>query len=338
MSDRRRSRLAFLCIAFGGLAGAVPGHAETVEDFYRGKTVNIVVASGPGGTFPLYAQMLAQYMGRHLPGQPGMVVQHMPGAGGNVAANYMANAAPKDGTVISAVLSPSLTSALLQSVRYDPTKFYWLGSIAPLRIVVVVWDAAPARSLEAAKQTETIVGATGKSNETSMTPLLMNAMLGTRFKVVQGYTGGGELDLAMQRGETHGRVMSWESLNANPEVLKHAVPIAQYAGSIPELPRVPRLVDLVTTDDDRRMVELMELAGTIGRGYYAPPGVPAERAAALRHAFVATLSDADFRSDCAKRGLVVDPVAATDIEAALGRAYATPKPTLDRFKRLSGFE
>lgn len=295
MFDRCAARLALFWLAFAGLASGTPSQAESVEEFYRGKTVTIVVASGPGGTFPLYAHALAQHMGRHLPGNPNMVVQHMPGAGGNVAANYMANAAPKDGTTISAVLSPSLTSPLLQSVRYDPTQFNWLGSIAPLRIVVVLWDAAPAKSLDDIKRTETVVGATGKSNETSMTPMLMNAMLGTRFKVVQGYQGGGDLDLAMQRGEIHGRVMSWESLNANPEVLKHALPIAQYAGSIPELAKVPRLADLVATDEDRRMVELMELSGTIGRGYYAPPGVPAERAEALRRAFVATLADARRR-------------------------------------------
>ena len=198
-------------VAAAVLAGLAAGaaSADAVSDFYKNKTVTVVVPASMGASIGLYGQLLARHIGKHIPGSPKVITQSMPGASGALAAAYVFNAAPQDGTIIAEVLSTSLVAPRLRNAKFDPTQFRWLGSIAQRPSVVSVWHAAPATRIGDLKTTEVVIGTSALASSGGIIPTLMNHMLGTKFKVVAGYPGGGEMNEAIEKGEIHGRWNFW---------------------------------------------------------------------------------------------------------------------------------
>ncbi|CAN0580904.1 unnamed protein product, partial [Laminaria digitata] len=226
---------------------------------------------------------VTDHLGEHIPGKPTVIIQSRPGGGGTKGAAFAFNAAPKDGTYIAEVLAPSVLAPLLRDMKFDASKFQWLGSLTPRPAVISVWHTAPAKTLEEATKTEVIMGSTGLGSETYILPTLMNSVLGTKFKVVKGYKGGAAVNKALESGEVQGRMQYWSGWTAGKpdwirdNKLKHLV---QYGGTIPELPNVPQLASLVQGEEAKAMVSFVETAPKIGMGFWAHPEVPKDRVAA----------------------------------------------------------
>ncbi len=323
--------IAALTAAVGSAA------ADPVADFYRGKTVKFISGGSAGGGFSTVARVVVKHMSKRVPGRPAMVVEAMPGGGGARMMAYMANAAPQDGTALGAALPIAVNAPLLRKVRFDPAKFHWLGSTTSMTEVSTVWHTAPATTLEGAKKTELIMATSNKLSSAYLIPAFMNAVIGTKFKMVHGYRGAGPMNKAMEAGEVHGRGSFYNSyLTTKPDWLRDRkiIQLVQVGPGEKELEGVPNMRDLVKTDEQRRMVDFMEAPAYVGHGFFAPPGVPADRVAALRKAFTDMLDDPAFRAEAAKRRMVVNPVAAEKIEAVIGRAMATPEPLLAAFREM----
>ncbi len=328
--------------AAAALAGAAvsPAAADAVADFYRGKVVTIMVPSGLGATLGLYGRLVSEHLPKHLPGNPNVILASRPGGGGTKGAAYAYNAAPKDGTFIAEVLSASVLSGKLRNLKFDAAKFQWIGSVTPRPIVVTAWHTAPATTLEGARKIEVIMGSTGLGSETYMAPALMNALLGTKFKIVKGYKGGAAINKSMEQGETQGRMNYWSGWTAGKpgwvrdNKLRHFV---QYGTFIKELPDVPQFKNLVKTDLERQMLGFMEASPKVGMGFWVAPGVPADRVAALRKAFMATMKDPAFLADAKKRRAPVDPVTGAELQKIVAAAYKTPDHVIAELKRRLGF-
>jgi tripartite-type tricarboxylate transporter receptor subunit TctC len=321
-----------------GVVCAGPVQADAAADFYRGRTVTIIVGSGAGGGFGLNGRLAGNHIGKHIPGNPTVIVQFMRGGGGTKAANYVYNISPKDGSVISMPISSIVANQLLRpkGVRFDGTKFYWLGSITSLGSVLSVWHTAPVKSIDDAKKTEVILGATNPNSSWYRMVKLMNPLLGTRFKIITGFKGGKGVNLAMERGEIHGRALIWASTKARQGhwlkagKLVHLAQIGPY--KMPDLPNVPRFIDLVKTEDAKTMVRFLHLTGLIGRALHTPPNVPMDRVTALRKAFDATMKDPAFIADYKKRNLPLGPTTGVKLQAFVENVARTPQSTLDKLK------
>lgn len=315
-----------------GAAGADP-----VADFYKGKTVKFVSGGSAAGGFTLVARVLGRHMSKHVPGNPTMVAEGMPGAGGATMMAYMANAALKDGTVLGAALPIAVNAPLLRKVKYDPARFIWLGSVASLPEVSTVWHTAPATTLEGAKKTELIMATSSKLSSAYIIPAFMNAVIGTKFKMVSGYRGGGPMNKAMETGEVHGRGSFYNSyVTTKPHWIrdKKIIQLVVVGPHIKDLTGVANMRDLVTTADQRRMLDFMEAPAYVGHGFFAPEGTPAARVAALKSAFAATLKDPAFLAEAAQRRIIVDPVSADKITEVINRAMETPEPLLVKFRQM----
>ena len=339
MTFKLRTTLAAIPALFALGAGG-PASADAVADFYKGNTVTVMVPSGLGATLGLYGRLVTEHLGDHIPGKPTVIIQSRPGGGGTTGAAFAYNAAPKDGTYIAQVLAPSVLTPLLRDVKFDASKFKWLGSLTPRPAVISVWHTAPATSVDAAKTTEVVMGSTGLGSETYIVPTLMNEVLGTKFKIVKGYKGGGEVNKAMEAGEVHGRMQYWSGWTAGkPAWLAEnkLVHLAQYGGKIPELPNVPQLADLAQSQEAKDMVAFVETAPKIGMGFWVHPEVPGDRLAALRKAFMAMMSDAKFKEAAEKLNAPIEPVAGEELDKLVAAAYATPKETVEKLKGILGF-
>jgi tripartite-type tricarboxylate transporter receptor subunit TctC len=280
------------------IAAATPAQAQdSVADFYRGKTIIYNLAVPDGASWGLYARTFIEHLRKHIPGNPTIVLQVMPGGGGVAAGNHIFNVAVKDGTVIGTPLSTAMVFAATDpdQVKYDPRKFSWIGSMAVVQDVITVWHTAPAKTLDEAKRVELIMGATGKGSNSFQDIALTNNLLGTKFKPVRGYKGGAEINIAIERGEVHGRSTTWESWpGSHPTWLaeKKLIHLVQLGPrKLPEIgDDVPLLRDLVS-GEPQQIVDFVGVSLAMGRAVYAPPGVPKERLDALRAAFVATMKD-----------------------------------------------
>jgi tripartite-type tricarboxylate transporter receptor subunit TctC len=299
---------AALSLAIATISPAA--NAQSVADFYRGKTINYILAVPDGASWGLYARTFTEHLRKHIPGNPTVIMQVMPGGGGVAAGNYIYNVAALDGTVIGTPLSTAIVFAATdpKEVMYDPRKFTWLGSLAVVQDVITVWHTAPATSIDAAKRTELIMGATGKGSNTFQDVALANNLLGTKFKPVRGYKGGQEINLAMERGEVQGRATTWESWpGANPDWLrdKKIIQLVQLGPKkLPEIgDDVPLLRDLVRDGEQRAIVDFVGLSLAMGRSVFAPPGVPADRVAALRTALIETVKDPAYIADAKRLAL-----------------------------------
>jgi len=295
---------------------ALPAYAQS---FYEGKTITIVTSTGVGGTYDVTARLISRHMPRFIPGKPNMVVQNMPGGGNVLATNFMYTIAPKDGTSIATVHNAMPLHQVLggQGVRFDAAKFEWLGSSGAENEVILVWHTTGIRTLDEVKKREVILGGTGAGSGIVIIPRLMNALLGTRFKIVTGYKSSEDVNLALQRGEIEARAFSLISITAQRgEWLrdKKITILAQVgAKRAHEIPDIPLVTELARSEDDRQIFKLMSSAPGLGRPYLTPPGVPADRLAILRSAFEATMKDKTFLAEAEKLQIDIDPIAAADI-------------------------
>jgi tripartite-type tricarboxylate transporter receptor subunit TctC len=321
--------------------GAWPSlsQAEPVAEFYRGKTIIYNLAVPDGASWGLYARNFIEHLRSHMPGNPTIILQVMPGGGGVAAANYMFNIAPKDGTVIGTPLSTAIVFAATNpnEVKFDPRKFSWIGSLAVVQDVISVWYTARAKTLDEARTTQLVMGATGKGSNSFQDIALANNLLGTKFRTVLGYKGGADINLAIERGEVDGRATTWDSWPAsNPDWLRekkivHLVQLGPH--KLPEIgDDVPLLRDLVS-GEEQRMVDFVGLSLTMGRSVYAPPGTPADRLAALRAALIETVKDPAYIADAQR--LILDATTWQTGEAvakAVDDAFSLPPNLVEKAK------
>lgn len=325
----------FATTIVGGVA-----NAQSPAEFYKGRNLTITVAGGAGASLGLYCRLVAKHWSRHIPGKPNVVCQFRPGAGGTKAAAYMYNAAPKDGSVVGEVLSPSVLAPALRNMKFDPAKFLWLGSVTPRPAVMTVWHTAPALNLEDAKKHEVIVGSTGMGSETYLIPQFMNAVLGTKFKIIRGYKAA-MINNLLPGGEIHGRMNYWSGWTTIKQAWirdKKIVQLVQWGPPIAALPNTPHLKDLMPDDEHRRMVDFFEISAYLGMGFYAPPGTPTDRVDALRSSFMATMNDPAFRADSKKRNADVDPISGAELQKIVERGLATPEAILVKLRAYLGFK
>ena len=329
-----RARVFLLASLF-----AAPALAQSPEP-YRGKQLRLVISAGTGGGYDAYARVLARHLERNVAGQPQVVLQNMPGAAGMVATNWAYNAAPKDGTVLLATYNALLPEPLFgnPAIQFDPLKFEWVGSIGKQQNVCATWHANPVKTIEQALGRQITVSSTGATGFSATMGLVLNALVGTKIKVVLGYATN-EMRLAVERGESEGICgLSWSTLKAsNPDwIQNNRLNVLVQTGSKPhsELPKVPLLVDLVKTDNDRRVVELISFSEDMGRPYVMPPGTPKEMVLAMRRGFDATMKDPAFLEDARKAMQEVDPLTGEEMEASLRRNYAVSKDLVQRAAEL----
>jgi tripartite-type tricarboxylate transporter receptor subunit TctC len=311
---------------------------QTAADRFKGKTFEIVVGYDTGGGYDIYARALARHIRQHLPGNPSVVVKNMPGAASRQAANYIYNVAPKDGTVIGTIARGLPTDELLGStgIRFESTKLNWIGSMNNEVSVGVAWHTSPVKTLEDATRREMIVGAISDS---LLFAQLMNAVLGTKFKMITGYKGGNEIGLAMERGEVEGRMgWSWSSLlSMNPDWVRDGkvINLVQFSTSKhADLPQVPLITELASNAEDRALLELVFSRQVIGRPFVAPPGLEPEVVQILRKAFDDTMRDPAFLAEMQKANLEVNSVSGEAVEELIKRLFATPTSVIERAKTI----
>ena len=320
-----------------------PAVAQETE-FWRGKTVTIIAPTAPGGGYDAYTRMVARHIGKHLPGQPAVIVNNMPGAGGMVAANHLYNVAPKDGTVFALFDRAIPTAPLLygeeSKARFDPLNLTWLGSLARESGMGVVSTKAPAQTVEQAKKTELFFGSTGSETDAATYVRLFNELFGTRIKVIPIYKAQPEIFLAIERGELHGLFVTGYSANARTYVEDQIAKgqmklmVQMTLEKDPKLPDVPGVLDYVSKEQDRQVIELLLSRLSLGRPFIAPPDLPPERAAALRSAFERLLQDPEFLAEAQKSGLPVQPILASEAEEIIRRLYQYPTQIVKRTRDL----
>jgi tripartite-type tricarboxylate transporter receptor subunit TctC len=314
------------------LLAIAPAVAQSPADFYKGKNVDLYIGYSAGGGYDVYARALARHMSRFIPGNPTVLAKNMPGAGSLVLANWLYNVAPKDGTAFGIIGRGTGFDPLLGSTKaqFDASKFNWLGSMNNEVSVCVAWHTTGVTTLDQVKQTELTVGGSGQAADTDQFPKVLNGTIGTKFKVVTGYPGGNDVDLAMERGEVMGRCgWSWSSVVATHkswiEQKQINVLVQLSLGKHPDLPQVPLVTDLARTDEERQIFKLVFARQPMGRPFLAPPGVPADRVEALRVAFMATLKDKDFLAEADKMQLEINPVSGDAVQRIVREVYKTPK-------------
>jgi tripartite-type tricarboxylate transporter receptor subunit TctC len=340
-----RCRPRALLMVLGLALGAPPTPAvaqDAVADFYRGKQVSILVGFTPGGSSSLYAQALARHMGRYLPGSPSFIVQHVPGAGGLLLANNVANTVPRDGLAFAITGRTAAIEPLLgnKNAKFDGRQFNWIGTANVEYTTCSLWHTAKAKTLQEAMRIETVVGGSGADATEVIFPKAANKLTGTKFKVVLGYHGSTEILLAMERGEVEGFCgIGWTFLKLRKaDWLRDRKINILYQMSLekhPELPDVPAIIDHARTPDDRKVFEFLFAPQEMGRPFFAPPAVPAERVKALRDAFARTFQDPAFLAEAEKMGVEVQHVGGEQIQALVERIYASPPEVIARAKAVA---
>ena len=322
------------------MAGAAcsPARAQSVADFYRGKTINVLIGVGVGGEYDLQARLVARHIGKHIPGNPNVVAQIMTGAGGINMANHLFNAAPRDGTSIGMMGNnfPATQAVGGKQVKFDAGKFQWLGTIAPVVETMAVWHTTGVKSIDDLRKRETVAGASGRGAITFFYPTMMNEFLGTKFKIVTGYPGGNQINLAMERGEVEARNNTWSSWKATrPAWLKNKLitVVVQAGPRAPDLD-APSVEELARTPEDRRTIELIVSGTQLGRPLATTPDVPADRLAALRDAFRATMKDPEFLKDAKQMNFEVNPVYGETMQKIVEKVLSTPKDLVMRAKAI----
>ena len=324
-------------------SGATGARAQSVEEFYRGKTLSLVVSSSPGGGYDALSRVVARHLGKHMPGNPAVVVRNMPGAGGIVATSFINKVAPRDGLTIAGVQNNTPFEPLFgtKEADYDPTKMTWLGTPSVETGLLIVWHSSPIMTLADAQKMEMTAGASGANSTPSFYARLLNELLGTKIKVIAGFPGQNEAYLAMERGEidSYG-VTFWSSLTSTkpnwlPE--KKIRILVQYGPEKEtDLPDVPFGPDLIKKEEDRLLMEAAYAPLAAGRPFVAPPGLPPERTAALRKAMLDTFKDPEFLAEAAKQQLQVDkPRSGEQIQAQIQRVYEMPASVAERLRKIA---
>jgi tripartite-type tricarboxylate transporter receptor subunit TctC len=298
-----------------------PAAAQSVADFYRGKTISMVIATSPGGDYDLRARLLARHMSRHIPGEPAVVARNMPGAVGLQAANWMANQAPRDGTAIHAIMQNMSAYQALggSNVEYDTRRFFWIGNTTDTPNVINSWYTTGIKTIADVMTRELVVGAPGQATSSVYYPKALNEIVGTKFKIVSGYPGGNDVNLAMERGEVGGRGSnSWASWKAtHPQWLaekKISILVQIALQRHPELADVPTMIELAKNDEDRAVLAFLSADIPINRAYVTTADTPPERVAALRRAFDALMKDPAFLAEAAKANIDISPSTGEDAQ------------------------
>jgi hypothetical protein len=328
------------------LLGFCPANAaDEAADFYRGKTINVIVGFGAGGGYDLYARLLAHYLGNHIAGQPNVVVQNMEGAGSVRAANYVYSVAPKDGTVIAAVNQNMPMYQMLggAGAQFNAADINWLGSMAYSNGTLYTWYQSGIKTLEDAKVRDVPLGGVGTTSDSYIYPTLINGLLGTRFKVINGYAGTKEIHLALERGEVMGRGgNTWASLTSSNQdwIEQKKINLLVQIGfkSEPEISQVPLLIDLVKTTQEKQIVTVVTLPTALGYTHWLAPAVPAGRMKLLRDAYDATMRDKAFLEEAARHAMMIRPQTGSEIEALIKQTVVVPNPVLERTAQLLGWQ
>jgi len=337
-----RGDLLVCAVAAVVLGCVAPARAQSVEDFYRGKQIDLVIGYSSGGTYDLYARLVARHLGRFIPGKPRIVPRNMPGAGSRAAAAWVYKVAPKNGLVLAtADQSLSIGQALGDKhLTVDTTKFIYIGNPNEENNTTVTWHTTGVRTIEDARKKQVVMGATGGSTS-SQYPKAMNALIGTKFKIILGYPGGNDINLAMERGEVDGRGSNawgaWKSTRPLWLAEKKINILVQIGlRKAADLPDVPLLMDLAGNPDDRMLLRLLSASTVIGRPIFTTPDVPADRVRALGQAFKDMVKDASFLSDARREHFDIDPVPGEQLQSIVQDIVSTPKPLADRLQTIIG--
>jgi len=340
-------RRLFLAVSFAAIAASHASAQDQVAQFYKGRQINVIVGSSAGGGYDIYARLLSRHMPKYIPGNPAMVVANMAGAGSNAAAAHIYNAAPKDGTVIGALQNSAVLDALLDALlgdtkrlRHDATKFVHLGSATIDHYVCIARADAEVKSFKDLLTRELIIGASQPGTSTRDFPAMLNNMTGSKIRLVSGYPGTREITLAIEKGEVKGLCgFSWSSLKAQrPDWLTSGfirVIVQEHDKGHPDISKmgVPLAVDFARTPENRRVMELIYSSETFGRPYMLSPGVPADRVAALRKAFMETMRDQELLVEAQRIGLVIDPISGEELQALAEKLFATPVAIVEQAKQ-----
>jgi tripartite-type tricarboxylate transporter receptor subunit TctC len=326
-----------LLAGLGLLAGAKNASADSVADFYKGKQITLIIGGGAGGGYDVYFRALGRHLGKHIPGNPAIIPKNQPAASGLAAAAALYTTADKDGTIIGAFPNNVPMDPLFGNpgARYDALKLNWLGSIGKLQNVCATWHTSPIKTIAEARERDVVVAAAAAPTNTAFMPKVLNALLDTRFKPIIGYDPGAGLTMAVERGEAEGICgLSWSTMKASrPHWIKqHLLNVLVQMGleKLPDLPDVPSALDLVTDATKKQVLELILIRQEPGRPVAAPPGIPADRLAALRKAFDETMKDPEFVAEAKKLNMEIDPLNAAQMQKLLTTAYATPKPIVQQ--------
>jgi tripartite-type tricarboxylate transporter receptor subunit TctC len=331
-----------LCAGLGTLlllsAAPTSASSDPIADFYRGKTVTVLIGVGVGGEYDLHARMVARHLGKHIPGNPTIVPQNMTGAGGLLMANYLYEVAARDGTTIGMLGNnfPAQQAVGTRGIKFDTARFNWIGSISPTVETMATWKTTGVRTLDEATQKEVVAGATGRGAITYTFPVMLNELLGTRFKVVTGYQGGNAVNLAMERGEVGARNNTWSSWKVTKRAWLDNKDIHVLVQAGPKAPDLdaPTIEDVIRNDNDRKVAALIVSGTRLGRPLATPPGVPAERVKALRDAFMKVMQDPEFRKEADAAKVEIDPVPGEEMHRVVEQVLATPEAQKARAKQL----
>jgi tripartite-type tricarboxylate transporter receptor subunit TctC len=323
------------------IIAASPVKAQSVEDFYKGRTITLVYGFGAGGTYGRYSLTLADFLSRYIPGHPKIVAQSMPGAGGLKAANFAYNVMAKDGSGLYMPVDSMIISQLLRpkKVKFQADKFTWLGTVVQSNAVIVVRSDAGINTLSDLKNKQVVMASSGKGSQTFLMPQLLNALYGAKFKIVAGYRGSRKMQLSMEQGESQGVSLTWLAWSsAKPQWFKpggFAKPLVQIGVTKdPALPNVPMFSDVVKSADDKAIVNFMASMSPIGRGLAVPPGVPADRTKALQAAFAKVIADPAFAVAAKKRRLEVNGLSAAQIQKIVNDALKISPAIVKRAQKL----
>ena len=328
-----------MCGAAMLAALAAPARAQDVASFYHGKQITLVIGYGPGGGYDLYARMLGRFIGAHIPGNPTIVPQNMPGAGSRSAANWLYKVAPQDGTVIACLGQATPTDQALgqPGVQFDAGKFNWIGNLSLVNNFLFVSAASGVSTFAQAKTKQLSIGATGASSPSVLYPQVSNNLLGSKFKIIAGYPGGGDINIAVERHEVDGRGSdSWASMKTtHPDWLRdHTINILFQVGPRrePDLPDVPLWTDLAENDDQRQVLALLSGDVSVGRPILTAPNVPADRVKALRQAFADTLRDPQFIEAAKQANMEMNPMAGEELQQVVEKIVTSPPRILAMVK------
>jgi tripartite-type tricarboxylate transporter receptor subunit TctC len=334
----RKIMIAGAVMASITMAGAAS--AQTPEAFYKGKTVSIVMGTGPGGSYDLYGRLLINQYGKHLPGNPNFIIEHMPGAGGATAANFMYGPGPQDGSKILMTHALPLIEKLQSSgVRFESRKFQWLGAYDQISQVLAIWHTAPGRTIEGLKGADVVLGAMGRYHFSYQWASLVKESLGAQLRVISGYPSGGELNLAMERGEIAGWTIAWENLTGgNAAWLKEkkvVIPLQFTLSRMKDLPDVPTLIEM-SQGDSRAIAEFLASGTPHARALAAGPNVPADRVAALRTAFDVMMKDPAFLAEAEQRKLSILPRTAREVQVLTDKMAEASPEFIEKVKKVVG--
>jgi tripartite-type tricarboxylate transporter receptor subunit TctC len=341
MPIARRAHLAAAALA-AVLGCSAQTAAQTPEEFYKGKSIDLVIGYPPAGSNDVYARALARHLGKHIPGNPSVIPKNMPGAGSFLALGHVYNVAPKDGTVLGIGAPTSALDEKLGTpgVRFKTAELNWIGRVDSLVNIVFMWKTSPVKTVADAQRIESKLSGTGVGSTVSVYPTVMNNVLGTKFKLIMGYKGSNDAQLAVERGEVEGHSTSWTAVKvAHPDwwPSKTISILVQFAlKRHAELPDVPTVVELARNDEERQILRAVMNATEVGTAFFTTPGAPADRVTALRRAFDATMKDPEFLAEAQRTKLTVNPLPGEELQKLVTEVSNLPPALLEKVKAAYG--